>query len=91
MDLQMMSDKKAAGSGASRKHGGKSLCIDGRSGLRLCGHMKSEGIWTYIVMLGLSLSNLIRVQSEAGGDPTEPNVPQHVLVICHASSAPGGT
>lgn len=62
-----------------------------RSGLRFCGHVKLESNCTYIVGLCLSFSNLILVQSEAGGDPAEPNVSQHVLVICHAAAAPSGT
>lgn len=62
------------------------------SGLRFCGHVKPESKSTYIVGLGLSLGNLILVQSEAGGNPAEPNVSQHVLVICHAAAAaPSGT
>ena len=46
---------------------------------------------THIVGLGLSLGDLVLVQGEAGGDPAEPHVPQHVLVICHDASAPSGT
>lgn len=47
---------------------------------------RSESQCTHIVGLGLSLSNLILVQSETGRDPAEPNVSQHVLVICHAAA-----
>lgn len=43
---------------------------------------------THIVRLGLSLGELVLVQGETGGDPTEPHVPQHVLVICHLPAAP---
>lgn len=43
---------------------------------------------THIVRLGLSLGELVLVQGETGGDPAEPHVPQHVLVICHLPASP---
>lgn len=51
-----------------------------------------EIFWTHIVRLGLPLGDLILVQGEAGWDPAEPHVSQHVLVICHVpAAAPSGT
>lgn len=61
---------------------------------RFSGHVKPGSSCTHIVGLGLSLSHLILVEGEAGGDPAEPHVSQHVLVICHAAAvaaAPSGT
>lgn len=46
---------------------------------------------TYIVRLGLPLGHLVLVQGEAGGDPAEPDISQHILVICHAALASSGT
>lgn len=46
---------------------------------------------THIVWLCLSLSDFIRVKGEAGGYTAEPDIPQHVFVICHSAGAPSGT
>lgn len=53
--------------------------------------IKYSIVCTYVEGFSLPLSHLVLVECEAGGNPTEPHVPQHVFVICHGPVAGGGT
>lgn len=46
-------------------------------------------ILTYIVGLCLSLCGFLWRQCETGRYPSEPNISEHILVICHYHLSPG--
>lgn len=50
-----------------------------------------RAILTYVVGLCLSLRGFLWRESEAGRDPSEPNISENILVICHDPRSPGGT